>query len=169
MGVHLTIRTATILRDVKYNVIYDSFVDSRSWRKCRRKFYRKHPDSTVPYKATIYNIVIKLYSSESVMDKNKSQRSHILSEKNNWWHRYSIRSKQKWIITSSGSWLRVGRNYRGRWIVGYRRKSMREENRATCGNQLEDKLRATFFYKLYTINEETYFYAIIKYFIKQPI
>jgi hypothetical protein len=45
--------------------------------KCCKKFYRK---STVLCKATIYDIVAKLYLTESVMDKKKSRGRHILTE-----------------------------------------------------------------------------------------
>jgi hypothetical protein len=53
---------------MKYSVeqklsIYDTFVQRSSSRKCRTKFRRKYPDSTVPCKAMIYNIVTKLRST----------------------------------------------------------------------------------------------------------
>jgi hypothetical protein len=34
----------------------------------------------VPYKATIYNIVTKLRSTGSVLDKKKSRKRHVLTE-----------------------------------------------------------------------------------------
>jgi hypothetical protein len=43
----------------------------KSWRKCRRKLHMKYPDSTVLCKATIFNIVTKLCSLGSVLDKKK--------------------------------------------------------------------------------------------------
>jgi hypothetical protein len=60
--------------------IYDILVQRSSWRKCRRKFHRKYPDSTVPCKAMIYNIVTKLRSAGSVLDKKKSRKRHVLTE-----------------------------------------------------------------------------------------
>jgi gas vesicle protein len=56
---------------------YDTFARSPSWGKYHRKFYRKN---TMSCKATIYDIVTKLYLTESVMDKKKSRGRHILTE-----------------------------------------------------------------------------------------
>jgi hypothetical protein len=57
---------------VKYCVkiklfVYDKIAQRSSKRKCRRKFCRKHSDSTVPCKAMNYNIVTKLRSTATVL------------------------------------------------------------------------------------------------------
>jgi hypothetical protein len=68
---------------VKYNVknlnsveqklfIYDNFIQHPSGRKCQGNICRKHPDSTVPCKATMYNIKTNLHSAGSVLVKEKS-------------------------------------------------------------------------------------------------
>jgi hypothetical protein len=70
---------------MKYNAeqklfIYDTFVQRSSWRKCRRKFRGMYPGSTVPYKATICNIVTKLRPTASMLDRRKSRTGHVLTE-----------------------------------------------------------------------------------------
>jgi hypothetical protein len=59
---------------MKYGVeqklfIYDTFVQYSSWRKCHRNFRRQYPDSTMPFKATIYSIVTKLLSMGLFLNK----------------------------------------------------------------------------------------------------
>jgi hypothetical protein len=53
--------------------IYDTSLHRSSWRKCRRKLRREYPGSTMPCKATIYDIVTKLRSTVSVLVKKKSR------------------------------------------------------------------------------------------------
>lgn len=60
--------------------ISDVFVCHFRGVKCHGKFCRKYPDSTMPYKALIYNIVTKLPYMGSVLDKNKYQKGHLLTE-----------------------------------------------------------------------------------------
>jgi hypothetical protein len=69
---------------MKYNIeqklfIYDTFVQRSSRRKCSREFRRKFSDSAIPCKVTIYNIITKLRSVGSVLDKIKSPRRHALT------------------------------------------------------------------------------------------
>jgi hypothetical protein len=51
-----------------------------SWRKWRRIFHKKHPDSTVQYKATIHHIVTKWRSAGLVFAKMKSRKRLVPSE-----------------------------------------------------------------------------------------
>jgi hypothetical protein len=55
---------------------YDVFVRRYSWRKCPRNFAQ----IILTCKATIHNIVTKLRATVSVLDKEQSRRSHVLSE-----------------------------------------------------------------------------------------
>jgi hypothetical protein len=79
--------------------IYDTFVRRSSWRKFRRKFRRNYPDSTVPYKATIYNIVTKLRSTGLVLNKKISRKKTCADWIKTWWHRGSIRSKSEEVVS----------------------------------------------------------------------
>jgi hypothetical protein len=54
------------------NYSYDTLVPCFSWRKCHRKFHRKYPDSTVPCKAMIHDIVTELHSKELVLGAEMS-------------------------------------------------------------------------------------------------
>lgn len=59
--------------------ICDTFVQSSSWRKCRRKFRGMYPGSTVPYKATICNFVTKLRPTALMLVRRKSRPGHLLT------------------------------------------------------------------------------------------
>jgi hypothetical protein len=43
-------------------------------------FHRKFPESVVPPKATVYRTVAKFCATESVLDKKKIQKRHILNK-----------------------------------------------------------------------------------------
>jgi hypothetical protein len=53
--------------------IQNTFLKRKSWRKCRRSFHRKFPESAVPFKARIYRITVKFRATESVSDKKKQE------------------------------------------------------------------------------------------------
>lgn len=63
-----------------YLYIYDTFIQRFSRRKCR-KFQWNYPDSTVPCKAVICNVITELCSPGLMLYKKKSQRRHAAEGK----------------------------------------------------------------------------------------
>jgi hypothetical protein len=62
--------------------IYDTSVQPFSCKKFNRNFNTKHPDSIVPHKAMIHNIITKLCSRGIVLDRKKIWKRHVLIEEN---------------------------------------------------------------------------------------
>jgi hypothetical protein len=59
---------------------HDTNILRPSWKKCRKKFRRRHPDRTVPCKLTIYNIAAKLLATGSALGKKKSPKTRLQTE-----------------------------------------------------------------------------------------
>ena len=60
--------------------ICNTFMKKSSWRKCRRKFRRQFPDSSVPDKTTIYRLVKKFNYTGSVQNKKPQVNKRVLTE-----------------------------------------------------------------------------------------
>jgi hypothetical protein len=63
--------------------MYDIFIqNSFGKKKCCTKFHRKYPDNTVPCKAMSRNIVTKLHSTGSMLDKINPKKVMYRLKKN---------------------------------------------------------------------------------------
>ncbi|XP_069698769.1 uncharacterized protein [Periplaneta americana] len=60
--------------------IYDNFVKYKSWRTVISNFRQSFPDSPEPSKAMIYNLVKKVRTTGSVLDKKRTCVKRVLTE-----------------------------------------------------------------------------------------
>lgn len=93
--------------------IHSTFVHCSSWRKYHRIFCRKNLDCTMLTKAKIFNTIVKLHSTQSVVNKKKSRKRHVLTE----WKldETAIRSMPEEDIMSLSALVWVRRKYSSCW------------------------------------------------------
>jgi hypothetical protein len=61
-------------------VLYDTYVERRSARKCRRTFRPKFYDERVPGRKTIRTLVNKLRKTGLLIDKEQKHKRRVLTE-----------------------------------------------------------------------------------------
>jgi hypothetical protein len=60
--------------------LYESYVKCASARKCRRKFRRKFPGITVPNTTGIRELINRVRSTGSLLDKKHANKDRVLTE-----------------------------------------------------------------------------------------
>jgi hypothetical protein len=91
--------------------IYDTFVKRSSWKKFRRKFRRKYPNTAVPSKSIIYKKVAKFRANGSVLDMKKTKKKAYSDRTKIGRDRCSFRSQPENVtapISSSMRGVKIG-------------------------------------------------------------